>query len=62
MNSRIISTIDLDDDLLRQDVERILEFQDVKQEYSEYRFGTWKNYVLWNESGDKKDTLFKGTQ
>lgn len=62
MNSRIISTIKLNDDLLRQDVAKILEFQDVKQEYSEYRFGTWKNYVLWNESGNQKDTLFKGTQ
>ncbi|HEV7377165.1 MAG TPA: aspartyl/asparaginyl beta-hydroxylase domain-containing protein [Pyrinomonadaceae bacterium] len=62
MNSRIISTIDLDNDLLRQDVEKILQFEDVKEEYSEYRFGTWKNYVLWNGSGDHKDTLFKGTQ
>ena len=62
MNSRIISTIDLDDDLLRQDIEKILQFDDVKEEYSEYRFGTWKNYVLWNGSGDQKDTLFKGIQ
>jgi len=62
MNSRIISAIDLDDNLLRQDVEKILQFDDVKEEYSEYRFGTWKNYVLWNGSGDDKDTLFKGTQ
>ena len=62
MNSRIISTINFDNDLLQQDVEKILRFDDVKEEYSEYRFGTWKNYVLWNGSGDQKDTLFRGPQ
>lgn len=62
MNSRIISSIDLNNDLLQPDIEKILQFDDVKEEYSEYRFGTWKNYVLWNGSGDQKDTLFKGTQ
>lgn len=62
MNSRIINTIALDDELLRRDVEKILQFGDVKEEYSEYRFGTWKNYVLWNGSGNEKDTLFKGTE
>ncbi|HZT59933.1 MAG TPA: aspartyl/asparaginyl beta-hydroxylase domain-containing protein [Pyrinomonadaceae bacterium] len=62
MNSRIISAVELDDELLRQDIEKILGFGDVKEEYSEYRFGTWKNYVLWNGSGDEKDTLFEGTR
>lgn len=62
MNSRIIGKINLDDDLLRQDVEKILRFEDVKEEYSEYRFGTWKNYVLWNGSGDQQDSLFRGVQ
>jgi len=62
MNSRILGKINFNDDLLRQDVEKILQFDDVKEEYSEYRFGTWKNYVLWNGSGDQKDTLFKGTE
>jgi len=60
MNSRIVNKIELDDRLLDQDIEKILQFSDVKEEYSEYRFGTWKNYVLWNGSGDDKDTLFKG--
>jgi L-proline 3-hydroxylase, C-terminal/Aspartyl/Asparaginyl beta-hydroxylase len=62
MNSRIISTLDFNEDLLQKDIEKILDFADVKEEYSEYRFGTWKNYVLWNGSGDEKDTLFKGVQ
>jgi hypothetical protein len=62
MNSRIIGKLDFDDDLLRQEIEKILQFPDVKEEYSEYRFGTWKNYVLWNESGDEGDTLFQGVR
>lgn len=62
MNSRIIGAVELDENLLRRDIETILSFSDVKEEYSEYRFGTWKNYVLWNGSGDEKDTLFKGMQ
>ncbi|HEX7331331.1 MAG TPA: aspartyl/asparaginyl beta-hydroxylase domain-containing protein [Pyrinomonadaceae bacterium] len=62
MNSRIVNKIELDDRLLDQEIEKILQFSDVKEEYSEYRFGTWKNYVLWNGSGDEKDTLFKGTK
>jgi hypothetical protein len=60
VNSKIIGTIELDDALLDSEVEKILGFGDVKEEYSEYRFGLWKNYVLWNGSGDVKDTLFKG--
>ena len=60
MNSRVIGTIDLDDQLLNLEIEKILHFGDVKEEYSEYRFGIWKNYVLWNGSGNRKDTLFKG--
>lgn len=60
MNSKIIGTVELDDALLNPEIEKILEFGDVREEYSEYRFGTWMNYVLWNGSGDVKDTLFKG--
>lgn len=61
MNSRIISKIELDDALLQKDIETILNFEDVKEEYSEYRFGTWKNYVLRNGTGNQADTLFVGT-
>jgi hypothetical protein len=60
MNSRIIGTLSFDDDLLKQDIETILQFGDVREEYSEYRFGLWKNYVLWNGTGDQKDTLYMG--
>lgn len=62
MNSRVIGSIDLDERLLNSEIEQILQFGDVKEEYSEYRFGIWKNYVLWNGSGNRKDTLFKGPQ
>lgn len=61
MNSRIISKIELDDALLQKDIEQILNFKNVKEEYSEYRFGTWKNYVLRNGTGKQADTLFLGT-
>ncbi len=61
MNSRIISKIELDDALLQKDIEQILNFKSVKEEYSEYRFGTWKNYVLRNGTGKQADTLFLGT-
>ena len=62
MKSRILGTVNLDDDLLEDDLEKILQFGDVKEEYSEYRFGLWKNYVLWNGTGSQKDTLFMGPQ
>lgn len=62
MNSRIVGRIDLDDGLLRRDLEKILGFGHVREEYSEYRFGVWKNYVLWNGTGRQKDTLFRGMQ
>lgn len=61
MNSSIISKIKLDDALLQKDIEQILNFENVKEEYSEYRFGTWKNYVLRNSTGKQADTLFLGT-
>jgi hypothetical protein len=62
MRSRIISTISFDEDALAKDIARILQIGNVKEEYSEYRFGTWKNYVLWNGTGSQKDTLFRGPQ
>lgn len=60
MNSMLLSCLNFDDALLQEDIDKILHFGDVKEEYSEYRFGTWKNYVLWNGTGKQKDTLFVG--
>ncbi len=60
MNSTILGRLNFDDALLQEDIAKILQFGDVKEEYSEYRFGTWKNYVLWNGTGKQKDTLFVG--
>ncbi len=60
MNSKIISRIELDDDRLSRDIEIILGDQDAsEQAYSEYVFGTWKNCVLRNSTGDQKDSLFQ---
>jgi len=61
MNSRIVSKIEFDETLLQNDIESILNFADVKEEYSEFRFGTWKNYVLRNGTGNQADALFRGT-
>lgn len=62
MNSRVVGKIDLDEGLLKKDLEKIQGFGHVREEYSEYRFGVWKNYVLWNGTGRQKDTLFRGMQ
>jgi hypothetical protein len=62
MNSRIVGKINLDEGLLKRDLEKIQGFGHVKEEYSEYRFGLWKNYVLWNGTGRQKDTLFRGME
>jgi hypothetical protein len=60
MKSKIVGKVSFDEQLLQQDIAKILAFPDVKEEYSEYRFGTWKNYVLWNGTGRQIDTLFRG--
>ena len=59
MESKLLGRIEFNTDDLNLEVEKILHFEDVKEEYSEYRFGLWKNYPLWNTSGDKYDTLFQ---
>jgi hypothetical protein len=59
VRSKIIGRIKLEEALLAPEIEKIVGFGEVKEEYSEYRFGEWKNYVLWNGSGDVNDTLFK---
>jgi hypothetical protein len=62
MHSKLLGQVSFDDQLLRQDIDKIFRFGDVKEEYSEYRFGSWKNFVLWNGTGRRQDTLFRGMQ
>lgn len=59
MKSRILGKIGLDSSLLIPELTKILDFQS-KDQYSEYTFGTWRSYVLANESGDGSDTSFRG--
>jgi hypothetical protein len=56
MRSRILAVVEhmerFDDD-----VRRILSFTQDNTEYSEFRIGDWKSYVLWNASGHDDDGL-----
>lgn len=62
MYSGIVGTVKLDDAALEREIVGILQLGHVKEEYSEYRFGTWQNYVLWNGTGRQADSLFRGVQ
>jgi len=62
MYSGIVGAVELDDALLEREIAKILQVGHVKEEYSEYRFGTWQNYPLWNGTGRQADTLFRGLQ
>src|ERR1041384_4676970 len=62
MHSRIVGTVNLDDALLQKELAAIQQLGNVKEEYSEYRFGIWKNYVLWNGTGYQEDSVFRGVQ
>lgn len=62
MYSGIVGTVKLDDALLEREIAKILQAGHVKEEYSEYRFGSWQNYILWNGTGRQADSLFRGVQ
>jgi len=55
MESRIIGKIELDEAAVREDVGRILA-SPPDPTYAGYSFGTWNIYLLWNASGDVKDS------
>ena len=62
MKSRIIGRIELDDSQLKYDLETIAGNQHHANEsvYSEYVFGSWKNFVLRNPTGNHDDAMFQG--
>lgn len=62
MKSRIIGRIKLDDNQLEYDLETIAGNQHKANEsaYSEYVFGSWKNFVLRNPTGNHDDGVFQG--
>lgn len=60
MYSEIVGKVKLDDALLEGEVARILQLGHVYEDYSEYRFGTWQHYVLWNGTGRQVDSLVRG--
>ncbi|WP_051058296.1 aspartyl/asparaginyl beta-hydroxylase domain-containing protein [Paraburkholderia hospita] len=53
MNSKILAKLPVR--LPKEEVRLILDFQDDSQEYSEFHFGDWKTYVIWNQSGQDDD-------
>lgn len=55
MTSQIIGKIKMDDSLLQKDLEAISKFPILEEAYPEFGTGTWKNYSLWNKSGDYHD-------
>jgi hypothetical protein len=57
--SFVLGKIELDDELLDRDLEVMSSFSEIREEYDEYSSGYWKNYSLWNCSGDSEDTLYK---
>ena len=57
MQSQIIAKLDLSRHDLEEDIGQIQEFTDDNQQYSEFRIGDWKTYVLWNQSGRDDDGL-----
>ena len=58
MESRIIGRLDLDAARAKEDVDRILASTSTST-YSGYSFGTWNTYVLWNASGDERDSTIR---
>ena len=58
--SRIVGTVQLDDALLEREVARILQLGYVYEDYSEYRLGTWQQYILWNGTGRQVDSMLRG--
>ena len=62
MKSRIIGRIDLDDNKLKEDLQTVAGNQHEANEsvYSEYVFGSWKNFVLRNPTGNHDDAVFQG--
>ena len=59
MSSMIIGRLDLNEEKLRKDLETVTNFPVLKEEYSEFGVGTWKNDTLWNENGNFRDTQYR---
>ena len=59
MRSRVLGKVELDAARLASELAKILDFE-LREEYSEYTFGTWRSYVLANSGGNERDTSFRG--
>ena len=58
MRSKLLGKIHLDSQLAEEEAQLILECDGI-DESSEFSYGKWRSYVLWNETGDAKDTAVR---
>lgn len=61
MRSKLLRKIHLDPVLAEQDAQSILQSEGT-DESSEFTYGIWRSYVLWNGTGDLKDTTVREYQ
>ena len=56
MRSHLLAKTVFDAQVIRDEIDIILE-KDVPQHYSDFVFGIWKSYVLYNGTGEENDAL-----
>ncbi|AMV48341.1 aspartyl/asparaginyl beta-hydroxylase domain-containing protein [Paraburkholderia caribensis] len=49
MNSQIVGTCNIS--LPEAELSEILSFEDENRQYSEFHYGDWKTFAIWNQSG-----------
>lgn len=59
MVSYILGEIELDNELLKRDLEIHESFPKIPEEYDEFSSGFWMNCTLWGSSEDETDTQYK---
>jgi putative nonproteinogenic amino acid hydroxylase len=61
MRSKLLKRIRLDPRLAEEEAQSILESKGT-DESSEFTYGTWRSYALWNGTGDQNDTRVREYQ
>lgn len=59
MASYIIGKFNLNEELLKKDLDTIANFPVIPEEYDEFSSCYWMNNLLWNASNDKNDTMYR---
>jgi putative nonproteinogenic amino acid hydroxylase len=58
MNSKILGKVLFDEQLLQEEITKILQFE-FSDVYSDYAIGEWKVCILWNQTGFYRDSLLR---